>query len=85
MTTAAVSEQENNLLPGVENMLIKGVSSEGLLRWAICNLRPVGPGTPPWGGCCSMVDGLHVECEGAGSGCGQAWVVDEPKLVKEGI
>jgi len=31
-----------------------------------------------------MVEGLHVECEGAGSGCGQAWVVEESNLAKEG-
>lgn len=41
-----------DLLPGLEYMLIRGVSSEGLLRWAMCSRRPVGPGTPPvCGGC----------------------------------
>lgn len=34
------------LPPGEENILINGVSSDGLLRCAICNLRPVGPETP---------------------------------------
>lgn len=43
-------DAEWNLLPGDENMLISGVSSDGLLRWAIWSLRPVGPGTPPCGG-----------------------------------
>lgn len=37
----------NNVLPGLANMLINGVNSEGLLRWAMCSLRPAGPGTPP--------------------------------------
>lgn len=58
-------EKRNNLLPGEENMLMSGVSSDGLLRWAICSLLPVGPGTPPCGGgCCelSIVD-VHVKCE----------------------
>jgi hypothetical protein len=44
---AGCNKRNDNLLPGEENMLIKGVSSEGLLRWAMCSLRPVGPGTPP--------------------------------------
>ena len=66
MTTTWPSKGED-LLPGDENMLINGVSSEGLLRWAMCNRRPVGPGTPPCGGCwfwlCSMMMEVHVECE----------------------
>lgn len=37
----------SNLLPGFANMLINGVSSDGLRRWAMCSLRPAGPGTPP--------------------------------------
>lgn len=52
-----------NSLPGLAYMLIKGVSSEGLLRWAICRRFPAGPGTPPACGCfccccCSMVGKL---------------------------
>jgi hypothetical protein len=47
-TTTAIGWKSNShLLPGEENMLIKGVSSEGLLRCAMWSLRPVGPGTPP--------------------------------------
>lgn len=34
------------LPPGEENILISGVSSDGLLRCAICNLRPGGPEPP---------------------------------------
>ena len=33
--TSKESSMGEHLLPGEENMLIKGVSSEGLLRWAI--------------------------------------------------
>jgi hypothetical protein len=29
-----------------QNLRIKGVSSEGLRRWAICSLRPFGPSWP---------------------------------------
>jgi hypothetical protein len=60
-----IRETKQNLLPGEENILMSGVSSDGLLRWAICSLLPVGPGTPPCGGgCCelSIVD-VHVKCE----------------------
>lgn len=35
-----------DLLPGLANMLINGVNSEGLRRCAMCSLRPVGPWTP---------------------------------------
>jgi hypothetical protein len=46
-------------------MLMSGVSSDGLLRWAICSLLPVGPGTPPCGGgCCELsIVNVHVKCE----------------------
>ena len=40
-------ERASHVLPGLANMLINGVNSEGLLRWAMCSLRPAGPGTPP--------------------------------------
>lgn len=52
---ANVEEREKqrmqNSLPGLANMLINGVSSEGLRRCAMCSLRPAGPGTPPTWGC----------------------------------
>lgn len=42
-----------DLLPGLPvNMLTNGVISEGLRRWAIWSLRPVGPETPVGGCCC---------------------------------
>jgi hypothetical protein len=36
-------ENGGGLLPGLANMLMSGVSSDGLRRCAMCSLRPAGP------------------------------------------
>ena len=37
-------------------ILMSGVSSDGLLRCAMCSLRPAGPGTPVCPGCAILND-----------------------------